>query len=93
MNTERAEWNMKLMISATSLVPAYCLILFFFSFLPLEINGTQICPTGLVSLHAASSDLENAPRLRYLRLDGNLLKPPIPLDLMLCFRLLQSVIF
>lgn len=29
MNTERAEWNMKLMISATSLSPAYCLILFF----------------------------------------------------------------
>ncbi|KAK9404498.1 prolargin [Crotalus adamanteus] len=58
-----------------------------------KINGTQICPTDLVSLHAASSDLENVPRLRYLRLDGNLLKPPIPLDLMLCFRLLQSVIF
>ncbi|XP_026571328.1 prolargin [Pseudonaja textilis] len=58
-----------------------------------KINGTQICPTSLVSLNAASSDLENVPRLRYLRLDGNLLKPPIPLDLMLCFRLLQSVIY
>uniref|UniRef100_A0A2D4IXX1 LRRNT domain-containing protein n=3 Tax=Micrurus TaxID=8634 RepID=A0A2D4IXX1_MICLE len=58
-----------------------------------KINGTQICPSSLVSLHAASSDLENVPRLRYLRLDGNLLKPPIPLDLMLCFRLLQSVIY
>lgn len=39
------------------------------------------------------SDLDGVPRLRYLRLDGNLLKPPIPLDLMMCFRLLQSVVF
>mgnify|MGYP001856661464 FL=1 len=39
------------------------------------------------------SDLDSVPRLRYLRLDGNLLKPPIPLDLMMCFRLLQSVVF
>ncbi|KAF7254052.1 Prolargin [Varanus komodoensis] len=58
-----------------------------------KINGTQICPTSLSSLHESSSDLENVPRLRYLRLDGNQLKPPIPLDLMMCFRLLQSVVF
>lgn len=59
-----------------------------------EINGTQICPTSLVSIQDFSpSDLDSVPRLRYLRLDGNLLKPPIPLDLMLCFRLLQSVVF
>ncbi|XP_053105283.1 prolargin [Hemicordylus capensis] len=58
-----------------------------------KINGTQICPTSLLSFQEPSSDLENVPRLRYLRLDGNLLKPPIPLDLMMCFRLLQSVVF
>lgn len=58
-----------------------------------KINGTQICPTSLVSFHEPSTELENVPRLRYLRLDGNQLKPPIPLDLMMCFRLLQSVIF
>ncbi|XP_007481247.1 prolargin [Monodelphis domestica] len=57
-----------------------------------KINGTQICPNNLVAFHDFSSDLENVPHLRYLRLDGNQLKPPIPLDLMMCFRLLQSVI-
>ncbi|XP_075385199.1 prolargin [Tenrec ecaudatus] len=56
------------------------------------INGTQICPNNLVAFHDFSSDLENVPHLRYLRLDGNYLKPPIPLDLMMCFRLLQSVV-
>lgn len=58
----------------------------------IEINGTQICPNNLVAFHDFSSDLENVPHLRYLRLDGNFLKPPIPLDLMMCFRLLQSVV-
>ncbi|XP_057256777.1 prolargin [Pezoporus wallicus] len=59
-----------------------------------KINGTQICPTSLMSIQDFSpSDLDSVPRLRYLRLDGNLLKPPIPLDLMMCFRLLQSVVF
>lgn len=57
-----------------------------------KINGTQICPNNLVTFHDFSSDLENVPHLRYLRLDGNYLKPPIPLDLMMCFRLLQSVV-
>ncbi|KAM7055168.1 prolargin isoform 1-T2 [Molossus nigricans] len=57
-----------------------------------KINGTQICPNNLATFHDFSSDLENVPHLRYLRLDGNYLKPPIPLDLMTCFRLLQSVV-
>uniref|UniRef100_A0ACB8F5P5 Uncharacterized protein n=2 Tax=Sphaerodactylus townsendi TaxID=933632 RepID=A0ACB8F5P5_9SAUR len=57
------------------------------------INGTEICPMSLFSFQGPSSDLDNVPHLRYLRLDGNHLKPPIPLDLMMCFRLLQSVIF
>lgn len=59
--------------------------------LSIEINGTQICPHNLVTFQDFS-DLENVPHLRYLRLDGNYLKPPIPLDLMMCFRLLQSVV-
>lgn len=58
-----------------------------------KINGTQICPTSLMSFQEPSSSLDGVPRLRYLRLDGNNLKPPIPLDLMMCFRLLQSVVF
>uniref|UniRef100_A0A7M4EWD4 Keratocan n=1 Tax=Crocodylus porosus TaxID=8502 RepID=A0A7M4EWD4_CROPO len=58
-----------------------------------KINGTQICPTAMVTFQDyPSSEMENVPRLRYLRLDGNRLKPPIPLDLMLCFRLLQAVV-
>lgn len=64
----------------------------FSSSFSVEINGTQICPNNLVAFHDFSSDLENVPHLRYLRLDGNYLKPPIPLDLMMCFRLLQSVV-
>lgn len=59
--------------------------------LSIEINGTQICPYNLFTFRDFS-DLENVPHLRYLRLDGNYLKPPIPLDLMMCFRLLQSVV-
>ncbi|CAB1346151.1 unnamed protein product [Coregonus sp. 'balchen'] len=35
---------------------------------------------------------ETAPKLRYLRLDGNEIKPPIPRDLMVCFRLLRSIV-
>lgn len=57
-----------------------------------KINGTQICPKEVLDLHDFSWDLENVPHLRYLRLDGNYLKPPIPMDLMMCFRLLQSVV-
>ncbi|XP_054836611.1 prolargin [Eublepharis macularius] len=57
------------------------------------VNGTQICPISLFAFREPSSDLDKVPHLRYLRLDGNHLKPPIPLDLMMCFRLLQSVIF
>uniref|UniRef100_A0A668APZ2 Proline and arginine rich end leucine rich repeat protein n=1 Tax=Myripristis murdjan TaxID=586833 RepID=A0A668APZ2_9TELE len=54
-----------------------------------SINGTQICP---YSLHADLSDLSLAPRLRYLRLDGNHLHPPIPLDVIMCFRHLHSIV-
>ncbi|XP_029429690.1 prolargin [Rhinatrema bivittatum] len=57
-----------------------------------KINGTEICPSPYLTYEVFTNEPEKAPSLRYLRLDGNQLKPPIPLDLMLCFRFLQSVI-
>ncbi|XP_059185605.1 prolargin [Centropristis striata] len=54
-----------------------------------SINGTQICP---FSLHVDVNDLSLVPRLRYLRLDGNHLSPPIPLDVIMCFRHLHSIV-
>ncbi|XP_062990769.1 keratocan [Elgaria multicarinata webbii] len=54
-----------------------------------SVNGTQMCPIPIPGDHVYE---RNLPRLRYLRLDGNEIKPPIPFDLMLCFRLLQAVV-
>nr|XP_057911145.1 prolargin [Doryrhamphus excisus] len=54
-----------------------------------NINGTLICPH---SLQADLSDPSLMPRLRYLRLDGNHLSPPIPLDVIMCFRHLHSIV-
>lgn len=54
-----------------------------------SINGTQICP---FDLQADTSDHNLLPRLRYLRLDGNHLSPPIPLDVIMCFRHLHSIV-
>ncbi|KAM9757929.1 prolargin [Menidia menidia] len=54
-----------------------------------SINGTQICP---FSLEADQSDNSLVPRLRYLRLDGNHLTPPIPMDVIMCFRHLHSIV-
>ncbi|XP_056220053.1 prolargin isoform X2 [Seriola aureovittata] len=54
-----------------------------------SINGTLICP---YSLQADLSDHSLLPRLRYLRLDGNHLSPPIPLDVIMCFRHLHSIV-
>ncbi|XP_034983972.1 keratocan [Zootoca vivipara] len=54
-----------------------------------SFNGTQICPVPIPGDHVYE---RNLPRLRYLRLDGNEIKPPIPFDLMLCFRLLHAVV-
>ncbi|XP_006628522.2 prolargin [Lepisosteus oculatus] len=55
-----------------------------------KINGTEICPFQVMSVDLSNEDL--LPRLRYLRLDGNELKPPIPLDLIMCFRHLKSIV-
>ncbi|XP_035488492.1 prolargin [Scophthalmus maximus] len=54
-----------------------------------SINGTLICPNGL---QAEPSDDTLVPKLRYLRLDGNHLSPPIPLDVIMCFRHLHSIV-
>lgn len=54
-----------------------------------NINGTQLCPFNLLS---EPSDQALVPKLRYLRLDGNHLTPPVPLDVIMCFRHLHSIV-
>ncbi|NXI11985.1 KERA protein, partial [Irena cyanogastra] len=56
-----------------------------------SVNGTQMCPVS-IALEEDYGYYGNIPRLRYLRLDGNEIQPPIPLDIMICFRLLQAVV-
>uniref|UniRef100_A0A4W5QTA5 Keratocan n=1 Tax=Hucho hucho TaxID=62062 RepID=A0A4W5QTA5_9TELE len=55
-----------------------------------SVNGSDICPVSADALEGYAT--ETAPKLRYLRLDGNEIKPPIPRDLMVCFRLLRSIV-
>lgn len=54
-----------------------------------HLNGTEICP---FSFPVNPNDVEAVPRLRYLRLDGNHLSPPIPMDVITCFRHLHSIV-
>ncbi|XP_026182923.1 keratocan [Mastacembelus armatus] len=55
-----------------------------------SVSGSNVCP---VSVDAVEDTInESSPRLRYLRLDGNEIKPPIPRDIILCFRLLRSIV-
>lgn len=56
-----------------------------------SVNVSLICPTTS-TLHTEQDSFIHGPQLSYLRLDGNEIKPPIPMDLMTCFRLLQAVI-
>ncbi|XP_061768154.1 keratocan [Nerophis ophidion] len=53
-----------------------------------SVSGANVCPIGIDTMDAD----ESAPRLRYLRLDGNNIEPPIPRDIILCFRLLRSIV-
>ncbi|XP_065097506.1 prolargin [Paramisgurnus dabryanus] len=53
-----------------------------------SVNGTEICPNHSQDLN----DENSAPRLRYLRLDGNHLSPPVPLDVIMCFRHLHAIV-
>ncbi|XP_071375288.1 keratocan [Centroberyx affinis] len=55
-----------------------------------SVNGSDVCPVSSEALDDYVN--ESAPRLRYLRLDGNEIKPPIPRDVILCFRLLRSIV-
>eukprot|EP00079_Xenopus_tropicalis_P011346 XP_002937114.2 PREDICTED: keratocan [Xenopus tropicalis] len=55
-----------------------------------NINGNILCPE--VVKEEFDPHFPHGPRLRYLRLDGNEVQPPIPLELMICFRLLQTVV-
>lgn len=59
------------------------------TFVSTDVNVSVICPP---ILPAEQDSFGYGPHLRYLRLDGNEIKPPIPMDLMNCFRLLQAVI-
>lgn len=54
------------------------------------VDGSNVCPVSIDAIDDSVSG--NVPRLRYLRLDGNEIKPPIPREVILCFRLLRSII-
>ncbi|XP_052609153.1 keratocan [Peromyscus californicus insignis] len=54
-----------------------------------NVNISVICPT---TLRAEQDAFIHGPQLSYLRLDGNEIKPPIPIDLVTCFKLLQAFI-
>ena len=54
------------------------------------VSGSNICPVAVETVDETVND--SVPRLRYLRLDGNEIKPPIPRDVILCFRLLRSIV-
>ncbi|XP_069084901.1 keratocan [Pleurodeles waltl] len=58
----------------------------------ISVNGTITCPTTVELDQPSDPYSDNGPRLRYLRLDGNDIKPPIPIDLLVCFRLLHAII-
>ncbi|KAG9490426.1 hypothetical protein GDO78_006000 [Eleutherodactylus coqui] len=55
-----------------------------------NITGTMMCPNEVKD--EQDPHFPHGPRLRYLRLDGNEIQPPIPLDLIICFRLLQVIV-
>lgn len=68
-----------------------CILVHSFIFVSIDVNVSVICPSTPTTLPVEDS-FSYGPHLRYLRLDGNEIKPPIPMDLMTCFRLLQAVI-
>uniref|UniRef100_A0A3Q3VN70 Uncharacterized protein n=1 Tax=Mola mola TaxID=94237 RepID=A0A3Q3VN70_MOLML len=55
-----------------------------------SVDGTKVCPVAISTVDDSIN--ESIPRLRYLRLDGNEIKPPIPRDVILCFRMLRSIV-
>ncbi|KAJ8387018.1 hypothetical protein AAFF_G00161950 [Aldrovandia affinis] len=55
-----------------------------------SVNASDICPVPPSELD--DYIYERGPRLRYLRLDGNEIKPPIPRDMLICFQLLRAIV-
>ncbi|KAM9467448.1 keratocan isoform 2-T2 [Clarias gariepinus] len=55
-----------------------------------SMNTSDICPVSTDTFDDYFD--ERVPQLRYLRLDGNEIKPPIPRDIMICFRHLSAVV-
>ncbi|XP_026779263.3 keratocan [Pangasianodon hypophthalmus] len=55
-----------------------------------SVNTSDICPVSTGTFDDYLD--EGVPQLRYLRLDGNEIKPPIPRDLIICFRHLSAVV-
>uniref|UniRef100_A0A8C2XNH0 Keratocan n=1 Tax=Cyclopterus lumpus TaxID=8103 RepID=A0A8C2XNH0_CYCLU len=55
-----------------------------------SVSGANVCPVAIDAVDDSVN--ESVPRLRYLRLDGNTIKPPIPRDVILCFRMLRSIV-
>ncbi|XP_047431957.1 keratocan [Mugil cephalus] len=55
-----------------------------------SVSGSNVCPFPVDAVDDSVN--ESVPRLRYLRLDGNEIKPPIPRDVIMCFRLLRSIV-
>lgn len=53
------------------------------------VNTSDICPVYSDTFDQFD---ERVPQLRYLRLDGNEIRPPIPRDLLSCFRRLSAVV-
>lgn len=64
---------------------AFLLLVFFTG-----VSGSSVCPVTVDDTVETLN--ESAPQLRYLRLDGNEIKPPIPRDVILCFRQLRSIV-
>ncbi|XP_004700461.1 keratocan [Echinops telfairi] len=56
-----------------------------------SVNVSVICPPP-PSVPGERDLFSYGPRLNYLRLDGNEIEPPTPMDLMNCFSLLQALI-
>lgn len=57
---------------------------------PADVTGSILCPVSIDTVDDSIN--ESVPRLRYLRLDGNEIKPPISMDVIMCFRLLRSIV-
>ncbi|KPP57614.1 prolargin-like [Scleropages formosus] len=67
-----------------------------------KLNTVPIFNPQLEQLYLNNNDIEVMsmnlydegilPKLRYLRLDGNHLSPPVPMDVIMCFRHLKSIV-